>query len=73
MRPATDIPAGLAEIAAGRLTLAAYLRSLQLPLVLAVFAWDDPLPALLQAPFAASVRCRLLLRGRIDAQRRSRR
>jgi predicted ATP-grasp superfamily ATP-dependent carboligase len=73
MRPATDIPAGLAEIAAGRLTLAAYLHSLQLPLVLAVFAWDDPLPALLQAPFAASVRCRLLLRGRIDAQRRSRR
>jgi len=73
IRPAADIPAALAEIAAGRLTLTAYLRSLHRPLVSAIFAWDDPLPAILEAPFFAPIMYRRLLGGRTDAERRSRR
>jgi predicted ATP-grasp superfamily ATP-dependent carboligase len=55
IRPAADIRAAASEIADGRLSLMAYLRSLQWPLVFAVFAWDDPLPAILEVPLLASV------------------
>jgi predicted ATP-grasp superfamily ATP-dependent carboligase len=73
IRPATDLPAALAGIADGRLTAADYMRSLQRPLVFAVFAWDDPLPAVLEAPILASVMYRQLIGWRTDARRRSRR
>jgi D-aspartate ligase len=73
IRPATDLPAAIFEIADGRLTPAAYLRSLQRPLVFAVFAWDDPLPAILEAPCVASVMYRQLTGWRSDGCHRSRR
>jgi D-aspartate ligase len=73
IRPATDVPAALTEIAGGRLTPAGYLRSLQRPFVLAVFARDDPLPAILEVPFPASVMYRRLTGWRPDGRRRSKR
>jgi D-aspartate ligase len=46
-----DIPAALHDIRAGRLTALAYLRSVWKASGFAVFAWDDPLPALVDFPF----------------------
>ncbi|MGH2799144.1 MAG: ATP-grasp domain-containing protein, partial [Thermoleophilaceae bacterium] len=46
VRMATDVAAVAGEVTAGRLSPAAYLRSLRRPLEFAVFARDDPLPAL---------------------------
>jgi D-aspartate ligase len=48
-----DLAASICEMHAVTLTPIAYLRSLRRPLVLAVFAWDDPLPALLDLPLSA--------------------
>jgi predicted ATP-grasp superfamily ATP-dependent carboligase len=45
-----DIPAALHDVRAGRLTVLAYLRSLLKASGFAVFAWDDPLPALVEFP-----------------------
>jgi D-aspartate ligase len=73
IRPAMDLPAAFAEITDGRLTPADYVRSLQRPLVLAVFAWDDPLPAILEAPLLASIMYRQFIGGRTDGRRRTRR
>jgi predicted ATP-grasp superfamily ATP-dependent carboligase len=53
IRMFTDLPAAIAEIRLGRLTVLDYLRSLSGPLVFAIFAIDDPLPALLDGPFLA--------------------
>ena len=46
VRMTTDLMAVAGEMRAGRLTPAAYLRSLRRPLEFAVFARDDPFPAL---------------------------
>jgi len=46
IRMTTDVLAAAGELRAGRLSPAAYLRSLRRPLEFAVFARDDPLPAL---------------------------
>jgi predicted ATP-grasp superfamily ATP-dependent carboligase len=73
MRPATDLAAAAVEIADGRLTPNAYLRTLQRPLVFAVFAKDDPLPAILEAPFLASVMYKQFIGWRTNGRRRSRR
>ena len=48
-----DLAAALCETFAGRLSPLAYLRSFRRPLAWAVFAWDDPLPALLDLPLSA--------------------
>ncbi len=48
-----DLAAFICEMFAGRLSPIAYLRSFRRPLVLAVFAWDDPLPALVDMPLSA--------------------
>ncbi len=47
-RLATDLPTGLLEIACGRLSWRAYLRSLTDIDVEAVFSWRDPLPGLVE-------------------------
>jgi predicted ATP-grasp superfamily ATP-dependent carboligase len=73
IRPASDLAAAAAQIADGQLTPTDYLRSLQRPLVFAVFAKDDPLPAILEAPFLASVMYKQFIRWRTDGRRRSRR
>jgi len=48
-----DLAASVWELLAGRLTLSAYLQSFRRPLARAVFAWDDPVPALLDLPLSA--------------------
>jgi predicted ATP-grasp superfamily ATP-dependent carboligase len=59
-----DLAAAMAEILAGRLSPFAYLRSIRGASASAVFAWDDPLPALLDLPLSAA---------RVAARRLSRR
>jgi predicted ATP-grasp superfamily ATP-dependent carboligase len=41
------------EVAAGRLSLRDYLRSLRGPLESAIFSWEDPLPGILDLPLFA--------------------
>jgi predicted ATP-grasp superfamily ATP-dependent carboligase len=48
-----DLAASIWDMLAGRLSPTAYLRSFRRPLALAVFAWDDPVPALLDLPLSA--------------------
>jgi D-aspartate ligase len=50
VRMATDIPSALTEMKGGRLTPRTYLASLRRPLEFAVFAVDDPIPALIEGP-----------------------
>lgn len=50
VRAVTDLPTVVREIRRGRLSPAAYLRSLRGPLEMAIFAPDDPLPALVEVP-----------------------
>jgi predicted ATP-grasp superfamily ATP-dependent carboligase len=49
-----DLAAAAAEILTGRLSPLAYLRSIRGSSASAVFAWDDPLPALLDLPLSAA-------------------
>ena len=46
VRGSTDVLAATGEVAAGRLSVRDYARSLRRPLEFAVFAPDDPLPSL---------------------------
>ena len=48
-----DLAASLCDMLDGRLPPTAYLRSFRRPLALAVFAWDDPVPSLLDLPLSA--------------------
>lgn len=48
-----DLPMAVHEIRKGRLSLCSYLQSLRGPKESAIFAWDDPLPALLDVPLLA--------------------
>ncbi len=46
----------------GELTIGGYIRSLRQKLTFASFAWDDPLPGILELPLVAyRVLCRALL------------
>ena len=65
VRAGTDVLAVAGELAAGRMSLREYLRSLRRPLEFAVFARDDPLPSLV-APLLAGH----LVAGRLIAGRR---
>jgi predicted ATP-grasp superfamily ATP-dependent carboligase len=51
VRLSTDLPTAAQEIRARRLSPGAYLRSLRPPLEEAIYARDDPLPALVDLPF----------------------
>jgi D-aspartate ligase len=48
-----DFAASICEMFAGRLSPITYMRSFYRPGADAVFAWDDPLPALLDLPLSA--------------------
>ena len=50
VRALADIRAVLAEIRQGQLTIPAYLRSIRPPFECAIFAFDDPVPALSDLP-----------------------
>jgi D-aspartate ligase len=49
-RFSADLPMAIGEILKGRLSIWDYLRSLRVPAEAAIFAWDDPLPGLLELP-----------------------
>jgi len=63
LRLTTDTPTVLKELAARRLPLRDYLRSLRPPRERAIFAWDDPLPGLAELPLVALLLVRRLLGG----------
>ena len=71
VRLATDIPAALGEIRRHRLSLRGYARSFIGPLEPALFAWDDPLPALRNAPLRAYAIGKRFVRMRLMDARRS--
>ena len=48
IRESADLPVAVIQILRGRLSMRDYLRSLRPPLVLAIFASDDPVPGLLE-------------------------
>lgn len=64
MRMLTDVPMALQEIRHGRLSLGSYLRSLLRPTESAIFAWDDPLPGVLDAPLLAYMLAKRMLTGK---------
>ena len=64
VRAGTDVLAVAGELAAGRMSLREYLRSLRRPLEFAVFARDDPLPALAGPLLTARLVARRVAAGR---------
>jgi predicted ATP-grasp superfamily ATP-dependent carboligase len=64
MRMLMDFPVAIREIRRGRLSVLAYVRSLLGPMESAMFAWDDPLPGLLDAPLLAWMLARRILAGK---------
>lgn len=66
VRMATDLPTAVGEIVAGRMTLSGYLRSVRPPLEHAMFAADDPLPGLLDAPLIVALSARRGLRRKLS-------
>jgi D-aspartate ligase len=72
MRPTTDVRAAAHEVREGRLTPRQYLKSLRRPLVFALFAGDDPVPAILELPLFSSVFYRRYRRIKKHASSRSR-
>jgi D-aspartate ligase len=48
-----DLRMAIEEVAAGRLSLRGYLRSLRGPLESAIFSWEDPIPGILDLPLFA--------------------
>jgi D-aspartate ligase len=61
VRMSTDLPTAAREIRAGRLRFGEYVRSLRPPLETAIYAPDDPLPALVDLPFLALLAARRAL------------
>jgi len=53
MRLCADLPMAIQEIMRGRLSLWTYMRSLKGSWESAIFAWDDPVPGLLELPLLA--------------------
>ena len=53
VRASTDVLAVARELRRRRLTLAQYIGSFRGPVEPAIFAWDDPLPSLLELPLLA--------------------
>jgi predicted ATP-grasp superfamily ATP-dependent carboligase len=55
MRFCADLPIAISEIFKGRLSVWEYLESFRVPVESAIFAWDDPLPGLLELPSLATL------------------
>jgi predicted ATP-grasp superfamily ATP-dependent carboligase len=62
-RLTTDTPTAVRQLLARRLSLRDYARSLRWPRESAIFAWDDPLPGLLEVPVLTYVLARRLWQG----------
>ena len=56
-----DLRLAIEEIFAGRISLRDYLRSIRGPMESAIFAWEDPLPGLLDLPLFAWAACKRLV------------
>jgi D-aspartate ligase len=63
LRLTTDTPTALRDLVGGRLPVREYARSLRRPRESAIFAPDDPLPAVAEVPLLAWVLARRLLGG----------
>jgi len=63
LRITTDTPTAVRELVGGRLPAGEYLRSLRGPRAAAIFAWDDPLPGLLEVPVLALTLARRMATG----------
>ena len=63
VRMSTDLPTAVLEMLRGRLPLGEYARSLRGPRESAIFAWDDPVPGLLELPLLAYLLGKRVLRG----------
>ena len=63
VRLSTDVPTSVREIVRGRLSARSYLRTLLGGVEGAIFARDDPAPALLELPLLARTLLRRMLRG----------
>jgi D-aspartate ligase len=63
LRVTTDTPTALRELISRRIRARDYLRSLLGPHESAIFAWDDPVPGLLELPLLTYLLGRRLLRG----------
>jgi len=63
-----DVFAGIHEAKAGRMSLLDYVRSLRASTEFAAFAWDDPVPGLIDVPLLAS---RMVMRRLLSLIRRS--
>ncbi|PYR31385.1 MAG: hypothetical protein DMF90_25695 [Acidobacteria bacterium] len=71
MHFSADLRLAVSEVLAGSFSLRAYIRSLSGPRESAIFAWDDPLPGLLDLPlFACTAGRRLLLSRRLSPSKR---
>jgi D-aspartate ligase len=62
-RFSTDTPTAIRELLGRRLSAREYVRTLRRPRVGAIFAWDDPLPGLVELPLLAYVLARRILAG----------
>jgi D-aspartate ligase len=71
VRMFTDLPPVLREIVGGRLSIPAYLASLEGPLEHATMNRDDPLPGILEVPVTALVHLRRRLRSMRSEWRRA--
>jgi predicted ATP-grasp superfamily ATP-dependent carboligase len=63
LRFTTDAPTAVRQLLGRRLGVREYARSLRGPRESAIFAWDDPLPGLLEVPVLTYVMARRLLHG----------
>jgi predicted ATP-grasp superfamily ATP-dependent carboligase len=63
LRLSTDTPTAVKELLRRRLSVGEYARSLRRPRESAIFAWDDPLPGLVELPVLTYVMARRILQG----------
>jgi D-aspartate ligase len=63
LRFTTDTPTAVKEVMRRRLAVREYARSLRRPREAAIFAWDDPLPGVVELPVMAYVLARRFLHG----------
>ena len=63
LRFSTDMPTASRSCCGGRLSLREYARSLGWPRERAIFAWDDPLPGLIEMPILVRMAAHRLLQG----------
>jgi predicted ATP-grasp superfamily ATP-dependent carboligase len=68
MHMSADLRVAIEEILRGRLSLRAYLRSFSGPLESAIFAWDDPMPGLLDLPLFACTSGKRIFMGAVRSE-----